>query len=102
MNLNILRLLPILLLMGLALASTSSCGNGNKQQQDTTAWDYKAPPAMPINHAITGDSMGLIADADIHRLPTYIEQRPLKEIFNDSNALQLVAAEQNGFKPVTS
>jgi hypothetical protein len=57
---------------------------------------------MPVNRALMGDSMGLIADAEIHHLPTYIEQRPLKEIFNDSNALQLEAAEQNGFKPVTS
>ena len=103
MNLHILRLLPMLLLMGLALASATSCGHGGKGQgQDTTAWSYKAPPAMPINRSITGDSMGLITDADIHRLPTHIEQRPLKEIFNDSNALQLVAAEKNGFKPVTS
>ena len=103
MNRNLLRALPLLLLMGLALASVTSCGHGGKsQEQDTTAWDYKAPPAMPMNHNITGDSMGLIADADIHRLPTYIEQRPLKEIFNDSNALQLEAAEKNGFKPVSS
>lgn len=101
MNLNILRLLPLLLLMGLALASTTSCGSCNRgEQQDTTAWDYKAPPAMPVNRALLGDSMGLIAEAEIHRLPTYIEQRPLKEIFNDSNALQLEAAEKNGFKPV--
>ena len=103
MNRNLLRALPLLLLMGLALASVTSCGHGgNRQEQDTTAWDYEAPPAMPVNRNITGDSMGLIADADIHRLPTYIEQRPLKEIFNDSNALQLVAAEKNGFKPVSS
>jgi len=102
MNLNILRLLPLMMLMGLALASVTSCGHGSTQQQDTTAWDYKAPPALPVNCSITGDSMGLIADAQIHRLPTYIEQRPLKEIFNDSNALQLVAAEQNGFQPITS
>jgi len=102
MNLNILHLLPLLLLMGLALASVTSCGGGSKEQQDTTAWDYKAPPPMPINRSITGDSMGLIADAEVHRLPTYIEQRPLKEIFNDSNALQLVAAEKNGFQPVAS
>ena len=103
MNRNILRLLPLLvLLMGIALASVTSCGHGSKNRQDTTAWDYKAPPAMPMNRSITGDSMGLITDADIHRLPTYIEQRPLKEIFNDSNALQLIAAEQNGFKPVSS
>ena len=103
MNRNILRLLPLLLLMGLALASVTSCGHGGKgEQQDTTAWDYKAPPAMPTNRSISGDSMGLIADAEIHRLPTYIEQRPLKEIFNDSNALQLIAAEKNGFKPVTT
>ena len=78
MNLHILRLLPMLLLMGLALASVTSCGHGGKGQgQDTTAWSYKAPPAMPINRSITGDSMGLITDADIHRLPTYIEQRTL-------------------------
>ena len=102
MNRDILRLLPLLLLMGLALASATSCGHGSKQQQDTTAWDYKAPPPMPINRSITGDSMGLIANAEIHRLPTYIEQRPLKQIFNDSNALQLVAAEKNGIKPITS
>ena len=102
MNRKILRLLPLLLLMELAMASTTSCGNGSKHQQDTTAWDYKAPPAMPVNRAITGDSMGFIANAEIHRLPTYIDQRPLKEIFNDSNALQLVAAEKNGFKPVNS
>jgi len=57
---------------------------------------------MPINRNITGDSMGLIDDAEVHRLPTYIEQRPLKEIFNDSNALQLVAARQNGFQPIKS
>ena len=89
MNRYILRLLPLLLLTGLALASATSCGLGDKgQEQDTTAWDYKAPPAMPVNRAITGDSMGLIANAEIHRLPIYIEQRPLKEIFNDSNALQ--------------
>ena len=100
MNRDILRLLPLLLLMGLALASATSCGHGSKQQQDTTAWDYKAPPPMPINRSITGDSMGLIANAEIHRLPTYIEQRPLKEIFNDSNALQLEAAEQNGFPAI--
>ena len=102
MNRNILRLLPLLLLMGLALASATSCGHGNKAQQDTTAWDYKAPPAMPVNRSITGDSMGLIADAEIHRLPTYIEQRPLKEIFNDTNALQLDAAQANGFEPVVT
>ena len=102
MNRNLLLLLPLMLLMGLALASVTSCDDGNKEQQDTTAWDYKAPPAMPINRSIIGDSMGLIANAEIHRLPTYIEQRPLKEIFNDSNALQLIAAEANGFKPVNS
>ena len=102
MNRNILYLLPLLLLMGLATASVTSCGHGSGEKQDTTAWDYKAPPAMPINPALIGDSMGLIANSEIHRLPTYIEQRPLKEIFNDSNALQLVAAEKNGFKPVTS
>ena len=102
MNRNILRMLPLLLLMGWALASVTSCGLGSKEQQDTTAWNYKAPPAMPVNRAITGDSMGLITNAEIHRLPSYIDQRPLKEIFNDSNALQLVAAEKNGFKPVNS
>jgi hypothetical protein len=102
MNRNLLRALPLLLLMGLALASVSSCGHGSKQLQDTTAWDYKAPPAMPVNRSITGDSMGLITDAQIHRLPTHIVQRPLKEIFNDSNALQLVAAENNGFQPIAS
>lgn len=102
MNRYFLRLLPLLLLTGLALASVTSCGHGDKEQQDTTAWDYKPPPAMPVNRSITGDSMGLIANAEIHRLPTHIEQRPLKEIFNDSNALQLVAAEKNGFKPVNT
>ena len=102
MNLNILRLLPLLLLMGLAMASVTSCGMGSAEEQDTTAWDYKAPPAMPINRSIIGDSMGLITNAEIHRIPSYIEQRPLKEIFNDSNALQLEAAEKNGFKPVAS
>ena len=74
MNRNILRLLPLLvLLMGIALASVTSCGHGSKNLQDTTAWDYKAPPPMPINRRITGDSMGLIDDAEVHRLPTYIE-----------------------------
>ena len=102
MNLNILRLMPVLLLMTLALASVTSCGHGNKEQQDTTAWDYKAPPAMPVNRNILGDSIELANDADVHRLPTYIEQRPLKEIFNDSNHLQLIAAEANGFKPVST
>ena len=35
MNLKILRLLPLLLLMGLALASATSCGHGSKQQQES-------------------------------------------------------------------
>ena len=102
MNLNILRLLPLIMIMGLAQASVTSCSFGSKKQQDTTAWDYKAPPPMPVNRSISGDSMGLISDTEIHRLPSYIEQRPLKEIFNDSNALQLQAAEKNGFTPVNS
>ena len=103
MNQNILRLLPLLLLMGVALAGSLSCGSCSRgPQQDTTAWDYKAPPAKPVNRAITGDSMGLISNAEIHRLPSYIEQRPLNEIFTDNNALQLEAAEQNGFKPVST
>ena len=90
----------LIFLIGFALASVTSCGQGDKKQQDTTAWDYKAPPAMPVNRAISGDSMGLITNAQIHRLPTYIGEIPLKEIFNDSNALQLAAAKENGFKPV--
>ena len=102
MNRNILLMLPLLLLMCLTLASITSCGHGNKEQQDTTAWDYKAPPPMPLNRNISGDSIELADEADVHRLPTYIEQRPLKEIFNDTNSLQLVAAEKNGFKPVSS
>ena len=102
MNRNILRLLPVLLIMYLALTSVTSCGHGNKEQQDTTAWDYKAPPPMPVNRSILGDSIELANDADVHRLPTYIEQRPLKEIFNDTNALHLEAAVKNGFKPVSS
>lgn len=102
MNRNILYLLPLLLSIGLALASATSCEMASEEKQDTTAWGYKAPPAIPMNRSITGDSMGLIDNAEIHRLPTYIEQRPLKEIFNDSNALQLVAAEANGIKPITS
>ena len=55
MNHNILHLLPLLLMVvGFALASTMSCGCGRKgQQQDTTAWDYKAPPAMPVNQSTT-------------------------------------------------
>ena len=57
---------------------------------------------MPMNIRIMGDSMGLISDADVYRLPSYIEQRPLKEIFNDTNALQLEAAEKNGFHPVST
>ena len=102
MNLNILRLMLLLLLMGLALASVSSCSHGSKAQQDTTAWDYIAPPAMPVNRSISGDSMGLISNVEIHRIPTFIEQRPLKEIFNDTNSLQLIAARKNGFTPVSS
>ena len=102
MNRNILLTLPLLLLMCLTLASITSCGHDNKEQQDTTAWDYKAPPPMPLNRNISGDSIELADEADVHRLPTYIEQRPLKEIFNDTNALQLVAAEKNGFKPATA
>lgn len=102
MNLNILRLLPLLLMMCLALASTTSCGSCNRgEQQDTTAWDYKAPPAMPVNRSISGDSIQLVDDANVHHLPTYIEQRPLQEIFNDINPIQLEAAEKNGFKPVS-
>ena len=94
-----LRLLPLLCLMELALAGGSSC-SGKGPQQDTTAWDYKAPLPMGSNPNIVGDGMGLIEGAVVHRLPTYIEMRPLKEIFNDSNSLQLQAAKANGFKPV--
>ena len=102
MNRNILSLLPLLLLMGLALASTTSCGCSGTEQQDTTAWDYKAPNAVPMNRSITGDSMGFITGAEVYRLPINKDQRPLQDVFNDTNALQLVAAKQNGFKPISS
>ena len=94
-----LRLLPLLCLMGLALTGGSSC-TGKGPQQDTTAWDYKAPLHMPNNPNISGENMGLIEGATIHRLPTYIENVPLQELFCDINSLQLKSARQNGFKPV--
>ena len=102
MNRNIWSLLLLPLMMGLALASTTSCGYHSKELQDTTAWDYKAPPAVPMNRSITGDSMGIISGAEVHRLPVNKTETPLQDIFNDYNPTQLVAAKKNGFKPVSS
>jgi len=84
------------------MAATVSCGHGHRQPgPDTTAWDYQAPPTKPANPNISGENMGLAENAVIHHLPTYIERRPLSELFNDSNDLQLRAARVNGFQPIT-
>lgn len=96
-------LLPAAAVLLAVAGQLTSCGRANHgPQQDTTAWDYTSPPALPANPNISGEEgMGLIEDAPIHRLPTYIERRRLDDIFNDSNALQLQAARANGFNPVT-
>ena len=99
----ITRLMLVAILLGLCLTGTVGCGHGKGDPgPDTTAWDYTPPKPLAANPDISGENMGLVADADIHRLPTYIERRPLKEIFNDSNHVQLQAARANGFKPITN
>lgn len=95
-NLRHIILLPLALLMAMGIASC-----GDKSQPDDSSierdeWKAYQAPAPESFKAI----LGPVSD-EVNSLPTYIERRPLKQIFNDSNELQLKGAQRWGIAPLS-
>ena len=95
-NLRHIILLPLALLMAMGIASC-----GDKSQPDDSSierdeWKAYQAPAPESFKAI----LGPVSD-EVNSLPTYIERRPLKQIFNDSNELQLKGARRWGIAPLS-
>ncbi len=77
----------------LALAATA-CGSSDESNQASSAESVKQPEVV----IKTGHSAP--ASAVVHSIPVHIVPGRLRDIFTDSNHLQLQAAQANGFDPI--
>ena len=71
------------------------CHSNDETNSELTEWRQYTPPAPEGVITPAGP-----ASEEVHRLPTFIKRRPLREIFNDSNELQLQGARHYGFSPI--
>jgi len=90
--------LPVVIAAAMLLPSSGCSGGGEAAMQDTTAWDYVAPPPLAANPEIRGEN--ILLPSTVYHIPSYIERRPLAVLFADTNSIQLPAAQANGFQPV--
>lgn len=88
-------LLLIASLVSISLVHAScSCGDSH----DDKVIYVKRSGELP---AISKKATQISSDAQVQRVATHIVPGSLKEIFNDSNHIQLPAAQANGIKPIT-
>ncbi len=95
-----MRRLVFLLLAFLAMGIIASCdGDKSESRLDDQAWlPRQEMPAMP---GVPAMGTPVVADEEgVVHIPTYIIPGRLRDIFNDSNELQLTAARANGFSPI--
>ena len=88
----------LLILCFLSLAATlyqsCACSNSHDERVIYVKKSGELPPISKKAATIAGD-------AQVQRMATHIVPGSLKEIFNDSNHIQLPAAQANGIKPIT-
>ena len=87
----------------LAFAAIQSCSCSDEQhsQLDERAWLSRPALRSYGNTHTPAHGVPVIADEEgVVHIPTRVVPGRLREIFNDSNALQLIAAEANGFRPI--
>ena len=76
------------------LLGSYSCGNHHDDKVIYVKKNSELPP-------ISKKASPVSDDAQVQRIATHIIPGSLKEIFNDSNHVQLPAAEANGIVPIT-
>lgn len=84
------RLIYLIAVAIVLVVTVVSCGHD----------EVESKPSVPID-TLTEVRSGAV-DSTVHRMPTYIVPGPLKQIFNDTNDLQLQAAIANGIEPISS
>ncbi|MBR1550778.1 MAG: hypothetical protein IJ632_00475 [Muribaculaceae bacterium] len=94
-----MRRLVFLFFAFLAMCIVTSCGGDKSQSQlDDQAWlprqEVVTPGTPAMGTPVVADREGVV------HIPTRIIPGRLREIFNDSNELQLTAARANGFSPI--
>lgn len=76
--------------------AAASCGGGSSESDSA----QPAQPAAPQPQVVIDPGKAPAANAKVHSLPTHIVPGRLRDIFTDSNHLQLRAAKANGFEPI--
>ena len=89
-----LRLLPALL--ATTLLGLWACSSASSSEDALTDTLVTAHP-----RAATAGTVDFSPDVEIHHMPTYIVPGRLRDIFLDTNDLQLPAAIRNGIDPIT-
>ena len=86
----------VLFLLSTPLTGVVSC-TCSDHYNDKVVWVKKSSELPPMNKKAANVS----DNANVGRIATHIIPGNLKEIFNDSNHIQLPAAEANGITPIT-
>ncbi len=76
------------------LLGSSACGNSRDERVVYVKKSSELPPISKTASPVSDN-------AQVQRITTHIIPGSLKEIFNDSNHIQLPAAEANGIVPIT-
>lgn len=91
-----LRHIITAIVLAALVANAASCGHkgSDKAAAGTHTVAPREEPVPAKGFQPTGKER-------VYNVPTHIVPGPLRQIFNDSNALQLQAAQQNGIDPIT-
>ncbi|MBR1883117.1 MAG: hypothetical protein IJ808_08960 [Muribaculaceae bacterium] len=94
---NFMHLLP---LVAITLVVTGACKRSSQNSDSTT--DY-ATDTLVTAHPLssTPGEVDFHPEGEIHHLPVHIVPGRLRDIFCDTNGLQLTAARANGIEPIT-
>ena len=88
--------------MLLTLMATACGGSGDSSKstnaESTTTTAEESTPRQP--EVVIGTGKSAPANSVVHSIPTHVRPGRLRDIFTDSNYLQLQAAKANGFEPI--